>query len=175
MWYFVVLQPSKCNKTHFQPQIWSIWPIFPNDSESLPKFCNIKQKNSEILSKLRNSEPVEVSASITSKSQKKFRIGSQVRYWLGLSSYFPSYYLLTPNLHSIPPGAISIWHRRQGGRGWSKTRPWVALSYENVHLPKRFLILQQCIGGGMGGNRGLLCSIQSKVFILTHLFLPQLL
>ena len=56
MWYFVVFQPSKCKKTHFQPQIWSIWPIFPNDSESLPKFCYIKQKNSEILSKLRNSE-----------------------------------------------------------------------------------------------------------------------
>ena len=52
MWYFVVFQPSKCKKTHFQPQIWSIWPIFPNDSESLPKFCYIKQKNSEILSRL---------------------------------------------------------------------------------------------------------------------------
>ena len=39
-----------------------IWPIFPNDSESLPKVCYIKRKNSEILSKLRNSEPVEVSA-----------------------------------------------------------------------------------------------------------------
>ena len=61
MWYFVVFQPSKCKKTHFQPQIWSIWPIFPKDSESLPKFCYIKRKNSEILSKLRNSEPVEVS------------------------------------------------------------------------------------------------------------------
>ena len=34
MWYFVVFQPSKC-KNHFQPWIWSIWPIFPNDSESL--------------------------------------------------------------------------------------------------------------------------------------------
>ena len=56
MWHFVVFQPSKCKKTHFQPQIWSIWPIFPNDSESLPKVCYIKQKNSEILSKLRNSE-----------------------------------------------------------------------------------------------------------------------
>ena len=56
MWYFVVLQPSNCNKSHFQPQIWSIWPIFPNDSESLPKFCYIKRKNSEILNKLRNSE-----------------------------------------------------------------------------------------------------------------------
>ena len=52
MWYFLVLQPSKCNKTHFQPQIWSIWPIFPNDSESLPKFCYKKWKNSEILSRL---------------------------------------------------------------------------------------------------------------------------
>ena len=61
MWYFVVFQPSKCKKTHFQPQIWSIWPIFPKDSESLPKFCYIKRKNSEILSKLRNSEPVGVS------------------------------------------------------------------------------------------------------------------
>ena len=56
MWYIVVFQPSKCKKTHFQPQIWSIWPIFPNDSESLPKVCYIKQKNSKILSKLRNSE-----------------------------------------------------------------------------------------------------------------------
>ena len=63
MWYFVVFQPSKCKKTHFQPQIWSIWPIFPKDSESLPKFCYIKRKNSEILSKLRNSEPVGVSGS----------------------------------------------------------------------------------------------------------------
>ena len=27
----------------------------------------------------------------------------------------------------------------------------------------------------MGGNRGLLCSIQSTVLILTHLHLPQLL
>ena len=56
MWYFVVFQPSKCKKTHFQPQIWSIWPIFPNDSESLPKVCYIKQKKIEILRKLRNSE-----------------------------------------------------------------------------------------------------------------------
>ena len=52
MWYFVVFQPSKCNKAHFQPQISSIWPIFPNDLESLPKFCYIKRKNSEILSRL---------------------------------------------------------------------------------------------------------------------------
>ena len=44
MWDFVVLQPSKWKKTHFQPQIWSIWPIFPNDSESLPKVCYIKWK-----------------------------------------------------------------------------------------------------------------------------------
>ena len=62
MWYFVVFQPSKCKKTHFQPQIWSIWPIFPNDSESLPKICYIKRKNSEILSKRRNSESAEGSA-----------------------------------------------------------------------------------------------------------------
>ena len=54
-------QPSKCRNTHFYPQIWSIWPIFPNDSESLPKVCYINWKNSEILSKLRISEPVEVS------------------------------------------------------------------------------------------------------------------
>ena len=59
MWYFVVFQPSKCRKTHFQPQIWSIWPIFPNDSESLPKVCYIKRKNTEILSKRRNSESAE--------------------------------------------------------------------------------------------------------------------
>ena len=55
MWYFVVFQPSKCKKTHFQPQILSIWPIFPNDSESLLKVCYIKWKNSKILSKVRNS------------------------------------------------------------------------------------------------------------------------
>ena len=56
MWHIVVFQPFKCQKTHFQPQIWSIWPIFPNDSESLPKVCYIKRKSSEILSKCRNSE-----------------------------------------------------------------------------------------------------------------------
>ena len=56
MWHFVVFQPSKCKKTHFQPQIWSIWPIFPNDSESLPKVCYVKRKNSEIMSFCRNSE-----------------------------------------------------------------------------------------------------------------------
>ena len=53
LWFFNL--PLK-KKTHFQPQIWSIWPIFPNDSESLPKVFYIKQKTSEILSKLRNSE-----------------------------------------------------------------------------------------------------------------------
>ena len=63
MWYIVVFQPSKCRNTHFQPQIWSTWPIFPNDSESLPKVCYIKRKNSEILSKLRNSEPAGGSVS----------------------------------------------------------------------------------------------------------------
>ena len=61
MWYIVVFQPSKCRNTNSQPQIWSIWPIFPNDSESLPKVCYINWKNSEILSKLRISEPAEVS------------------------------------------------------------------------------------------------------------------
>ena len=50
MW--LVLRPSKCKKTHFQPKIWSIWPIFPNDSESLPKVCYIQRKNSEIRSRL---------------------------------------------------------------------------------------------------------------------------
>ena len=54
-------QPSKCRITHFQPQIWSTWPIFPNDSESVPKVCYINWKNSEILSKLGNSEPGGVS------------------------------------------------------------------------------------------------------------------
>ena len=62
MWYFVVFQPSKWKKTHLQPQIWSIWPIFPDDSESLPKVSYIKRKNSEILSKRRNSESAEGSA-----------------------------------------------------------------------------------------------------------------
>ena len=52
-------QTSKCRNTNSQPQIWSIWPIFPNDSESLPKVCYIKRKNSEILSKCRNSESAE--------------------------------------------------------------------------------------------------------------------
>ena len=60
--FFVVFQPSKCRNAQIQPQIRSIWPIYPNDSESLPKVCYIKRKNSEILSKLRNSEPAEVSA-----------------------------------------------------------------------------------------------------------------
>ena len=45
MWYFVVFQPSQCRNTHFEPQIWWIWPIFPNDSESLPKVCYINWKN----------------------------------------------------------------------------------------------------------------------------------
>ena len=62
MWYIVVFQPFKCGNAHFQPQIWSIWPIFPNDSESLPKVCYINWKNSEILSKLRNSESAGGSA-----------------------------------------------------------------------------------------------------------------
>ena len=35
-----------------QKNSFSIWPIFPNDSESLPKVCYIKRKNSEILSRL---------------------------------------------------------------------------------------------------------------------------
>ena len=61
MWYFVSFQPSKCRNTHIQPQIWSFWPIFPNNSESLPNFCYINWKKSEILSKLRNSEPAGVS------------------------------------------------------------------------------------------------------------------
>ena len=59
MWYILVFQPSKCRNTHFQRQIWSIWPIFPNDPESLPKVCYIKRKNSENLSKCRNSESAE--------------------------------------------------------------------------------------------------------------------
>ena len=37
------------------------------------------------------------------------------------------------------------------------------------------LPLVNVLEGGWGGDRGLLCSIQSTVFILTHLFLPQLL
>ena len=57
MWYIVVFQPFKCRNTNSQPQIWSIWPILPIDSESLPKVCYINWKNSENLSKLRNSEP----------------------------------------------------------------------------------------------------------------------
>ena len=45
MWYILVFQPSKCRNSHFQPQIWSIWHIFPNDSESLSKVCYINWKN----------------------------------------------------------------------------------------------------------------------------------
>ena len=45
MWYFVGFQPSKCRNTHIQPQIWSFWPIFPENSESLPKVCYINWKN----------------------------------------------------------------------------------------------------------------------------------
>ena len=63
MWYIVVFQPSKCRNTHFQLQIWSIWPIFPNDSESLL----YKTK------KLRNSEPVEVSAPGTAQANFKLQ------------------------------------------------------------------------------------------------------
>ena len=50
MWYFVGFQPSKCRNTHIQPQMWSFWPIFPNNSESLPKVCYINWK------RLRNSQ-----------------------------------------------------------------------------------------------------------------------
>ena len=45
MWYFVGFQPSQCRNTHIQPQIWSFWPIFPENSESLPKVCYINWKN----------------------------------------------------------------------------------------------------------------------------------
>ena len=44
MWYLVGFQPSKCRNTHIQPQIWSFWPIFPENSESLPKVCYINWK-----------------------------------------------------------------------------------------------------------------------------------
>ena len=44
MWYFVGFQPSQCRNTHIQPQIWSFWPIFPENSESLPKVCYINWK-----------------------------------------------------------------------------------------------------------------------------------
>ena len=54
---FCGFQPSKRKNAHIQPQILSILPIYQNDSESPPKVCYIKRKNSEILSKLRNSEP----------------------------------------------------------------------------------------------------------------------
>ena len=87
MWYFVVFQPSKCKKTHFQPQIWSIWPIFPKDSESLPKFCYIKRKNSEILSKLRNSEPVGASGHWISSSTHGCKGKQVVASWIYLDSF----------------------------------------------------------------------------------------
>ena len=45
MWYFVVFQPSKCRNSHIQPQIWSFWPIFPENSESMPKVWYINWKN----------------------------------------------------------------------------------------------------------------------------------
>ena len=84
MWYFVVFQPSKCKKTHFQPQIWSIWPIFPKDSESLPKFCYIKRKNSEILSKLRNSESAGGSDALCLKISDE-QIVNSTRYFTRLT------------------------------------------------------------------------------------------
>ena len=80
MWYFVVFQPSKCKKTHFQPQIWSIWPIIPNDSESLPKVCYIKQKKLEIPSKPRNSESAEGSGSTFPWSNYKYSDLVQVEF-----------------------------------------------------------------------------------------------
>ena len=57
MWYFEVFRPFKCTNAHIQPQFWSIWSIFPIDSESLPEVRYINWKNSEILGKLKNSEP----------------------------------------------------------------------------------------------------------------------
>ena len=50
MWCFLVFRPSKCRNAHIQPQFWSIWSVFPNDSENLTKVCYINEK------KLRNSE-----------------------------------------------------------------------------------------------------------------------
>ena len=52
MWYCVVFWPSKCRNAHIQPQFWSIWSIFPNNSESLTKVCYINWKDSEILSRV---------------------------------------------------------------------------------------------------------------------------
>ena len=59
-WFFNL---PRARKFIFSLKFDLIWPIFPNDSESLPKVCYIKQKNSEILSKLRNSEPAGGSVS----------------------------------------------------------------------------------------------------------------
>ena len=52
--YFVVYQPSKCSFAYIQPQIWSILPIYPNDSESLSKVCYINWKYSSILSRVES-------------------------------------------------------------------------------------------------------------------------
>ena len=59
MWYFVGSQPSKCRNTHIQP-LWSSWPIFQNDSETLPKVCYINWKNSEMLSRVGSLLPIIV-------------------------------------------------------------------------------------------------------------------
>ena len=50
--YFVVFQPTKRKNANSQLQIWSSLPIYPNDSQSLPKVCYISWKNSEILSRV---------------------------------------------------------------------------------------------------------------------------
>ena len=44
---FSTFQVEKQWNTHFQPQILSTWPIFPNDSESLPKVCYINWKKTQ--------------------------------------------------------------------------------------------------------------------------------
>ena len=70
MWYIVVLQPSKCRDIHFQPQIWSIWRLFPIHLESL--LYKLK--------KLRNSElggarflKVTTTTSVVGEPKKKFK------------------------------------------------------------------------------------------------------
>ena len=101
MWYILVFQPSKCRNTHFQTQIWSTWPIFPNDSESLPQVCYIKQKNSEILSKLRNSESAGGSglsdqpvAGGVANAKEYHLVLSSGNFYCFFSPWIPSYWII---------------------------------------------------------------------------------
>ena len=78
--------PTKSHSTkmpknaHIGPQIWSILSIYQNDLESLPKVRYTNWKNSEILRKLRNSEPGGVSASLPRKIAT-FKAVGKTKMW----------------------------------------------------------------------------------------------